>query len=209
MSAIIILPSVYEPYLAPCAGSLASDVVDCLTVVDNTTRNLGVAASWNLGGQRVLAGEADWLVSLSAATRFGPSGGRDLLAHLAVSDAWVVESETPVGWHCIAWSRQLLETIGLFDENYWPAYGEDADWSWRVLVAMEEAGVHRWETFPTDAWITMRGHATALAGIEPNMARSIAYFEHKWGPKSWTNHVARWRRPFNRFVLDYWPEVTR
>jgi hypothetical protein len=201
---LAVLPSIWPPYSSACLDGMAPEFRRHVLVVDNTTHNRGVAASWNVGARVVLEDRLDWLVVVSAATRFGSEGGRDFLKVLDVSDGWVVESGAPVGWHLLAWSRRILERVGLFDENYHPAYGEDADVSRRVHVAQAEDGEPTaWECHDGDVWIASRGHGTELAGVEPNIARSIRYHERKWG--GWSGHE-RFRRPFDtKRPLSWWP----
>ncbi len=198
----MVLPSIWPPYTEACLADCDLDV----TVIDNTAENRGVAGSWNIGARQVLDEGADWLVSLSAATRFGPHRGLDFLAQLeALPDAWVVESCAPVGWHLIGWHRRCFERIGLFDENHWPAYGEDADWSWRLLVAIDEDRPRApWVKVEVDAWIAMQGHGSRLAGIRPDYDATWAYHVAKFGGLS--GHE-RFRRPFDdeSLPLSWWP----
>lgn len=209
MTAVIVLPSIHPPYTEACLDGLAPDVAALTVVVDNTVENRGVAGSWNIGARRVLDEGLDWLVSLSAATRFGPCGGRDFIDLLdRYSSSWVVESSVPVGWHLIGWSRELLERVGLFDENHWPAYGEDADMAHRVGVAISEsdwpAYREAWRVEPVDAWLAMQGHGTKLAGVQVDMTKTWAYHRAKWGGLS--GHETC-RRPFGdpTLPLGFWP----
>jgi hypothetical protein len=208
---LAVLPSIWTPYTRECLSGMAPEVRSNLLVLDNTAHNRGVAGSWNVAAREVLERGLDWLVVVSAATRFGPSGGLDFLDALTPvdelgRDVWVVESGAPVGWHLIAWSRaHVLGPIGLWDENHWPAYGEDADMSRRIHVATN--GYPRtgaWRNVDVDAWIAMRGHGTELAGVKTNMARSIRYHERKWG--GWSGHE-RFTHPFDdpRKPLSWWP----
>jgi hypothetical protein len=207
VSYLIVLPTIWPPYLKACLDGMDDDLVEHLLVVDNTHRNLGLAASWNMGARRVLRDSLDWLVILSAATRFGPEGGRDfvaLLDHHDTDETWVLESSAPVNQHLFAFSRPCLERVGLFDENFFPIYGDDADISRRVHVAQQDDGAGKWDNEPVDAWIAMAGHATKLAGVTVDFPKTWAYYETKWGGLS--GHET-FTRPFGDpdLPLSFWP----
>lgn len=207
MSYLIILPTIHPPYLADCLAGMDSHLKDRVMVVDNTVTNRGLAASWNLGASEVLADELDWLVILSAGTRFGPAGGRDFVELLNTFDpeaTWVVESSAPVNQHLMAWSRPMLKGVGLADENFFPIYGEDADFSRRVHVAQAEGWGGTWENRPVDAWLAMPGHAMRLAGVKVDFDRTWTYFQQKWGGLS--GHET-FTRPFDDVALplSFWP----
>lgn len=201
MSFLVCMPYTYEPYRGECMRSMAPEFREHVMTINNTgENNRGVAASWNIGARSVVGNGTDWLISLSPATRFGPSGGLDLVEHLeSLSTPWVVESSAPVGWHCIAWHRDLFERVGFFDENFWPAYGEDADISHRFALASESESVARWARFDLDGWITMQGHSAHLAGIRH--PQNWGYYQRKWGGLS--GHE-RFTLPFGDKPLDWW-----
>lgn len=207
------LPSIWPPYTKACLESMAPEFRDHVVVLDNTVVNRGVAASWNVVAREVIEDQLDWFVILSAATRFGRSGGVDFVRLLdGNSDAWVIESGWPsrgnqwVGWHLLAWSRiHVLERIGLFDENAWPAYGEDADISWRVLTAMIETGEEDvWRKPNVDAWVQSIAHGAHLAGALTDFPSTWAYHQAKWGGLS--GHET-FSRPFDDplLPLSFWP----
>lgn len=81
-SFVAVLPSIHQPYTDTCLGSMCPELRDATLVVDNTRHNRGVPASWNLGIDRMESRGSEWLVIVSAACRFGPEGGSDLLAAL-------------------------------------------------------------------------------------------------------------------------------
>ena len=207
MNFVAVLPSIHPPYTEKCLAGMSSELRDRLMLVDNTERNRGLAASWNLGAQQVLDTGADWLVIVSAAVRFGTPGGLDFLDLLTDHDpaaTWVVESSAPVNQHLMAWSRPMLEGVGLADENFFPIYGEDADFSRRVHVAQAEGRAGWWEKKPVDAWIAMVGHATKLAGVQYDFPRKWGYYVSKWGGQSGHETFAR---PFDDpgLPLSFWP----
>lgn len=167
---VAILPSIYPPWTGEC---LASCKLDNLLVVDNTTHNRGVAASWNLGIREMYERGADWLIIVSAGVRFGEPGGLDLVAEmgrhpgaLAVeAGVWRWNADGTgaegFGWHLVAMHRRLFDNVGLFDENFYPAYWEDNDFGYRVklwLTAHPEAVAHCGSCHTGDAGEALRHH---------------------------------------------------
>ena len=204
---LILCPYVHRPTFDTMTATLAPDLYDHAVIVDNTETNLGTAGSRNVGARRLLNEGIDWLVDISPVVRFGPSAGWDFIALLDdYPDAWVVQSSTPINWHLIAWHRRLFETVGLFDENFHPIYGEDGDMAYRVELARRSgvADSACWANIVVDAWITMYGHSAKLAGIVPNMKMIWSYFEAKWGGLSGNE---QYEHPFGDETNDlaFWP----
>lgn len=207
VSYLVLMPCTYAPYRDACLDTLAPEIVERTLVIDNTVENKGAAGSYNIGARHVLEHGLDWLITLSPSTRFGPSAGRDFIERLATfPDAFVVEPVVPVGWHFIAWHRRTFETIGLWDENFWPVYGEDADIAYRINTHLD-FNQERWPRVPLDAWLTMQGYSAHKGGIAHDQQGIWAYYERKWGGRS--GHE-QWKHPFNdeRNPLSYWvPEA--
>ena len=206
MTFLVLCPYVHRPSFDAMWESLAPELRDGALVLDNTRENLGAAGSRNVGARRVLAEGLDWLGDVSPVVRFGAPGGLDFIEQLrAASDAWVVQSSTPVNWHLMAWARGMFERVGLFDENFWPIYGEDGDISRRIHVALAESGkTGAWRCVDADAWITMYGHSQRLAGIVADQPTLWAYYARKWGGASGQE---RFSRPFgdDSLPLSFWP----
>ena len=206
MSYLIVMPVTFLPYGEACLATLDPWVRDTVVVVDQTVTNIGAAGAYNVGAREVLRDGLDWLITLSPSTRFGPSGGRDFVGFLEEhnDDTWIVESLVPTGWHFIAWNRCLFERIGLWDENFWPVYGEDADISYRTLLAIKEDQIpNPWRSFPTDAWLTMQGYSHRIAGISGSQEALWDYYTKKWGGRA--GHET-FTRPFGDVAnpLSFW-----
>lgn len=90
--------------------------------------NLGVAASWNLGMK--LSADAPWWFITNDDIVFAPGD----LARLcdAMTDGELVTLD---GFAAFGISRDTVERVGLFDENYMPAYVEDCDYEYRCRLA--------------------------------------------------------------------------
>lgn len=199
MNYVVVIPSIWHPYTNDC---LLSCAMDNILVIDNTETNIGVAASWNIGLKEMIDENYDWCIFMSAAMRFGPEGGLDFIHHLKHytndSDAPFVEMNL-VGWHLIAVSRQIVESIGYIDETYF-SYFEDNDYAYRSFLHRGKFG---WPRVDCDASLMMNGHAIKLAGVKGNTKRQTDYYQKKWG--SYPGHES-YKHPFNnhKLGLDYW-----
>ena len=133
---VAVIPSVFQPYTDAC---VATCKLDNVVVVDNRSRNLGIAASWNIGIRKMYNHRADWLIIISAAVRFGEPGGLDLVESMRTHpDAMGVGGGLD-GWHLIAFHRRTFDAVGWFDENFYPGYFEDADFGRRVALWKRES----------------------------------------------------------------------
>ena len=110
-------------------GGMASELG---FAVSHQSRNLGVSASWNLIIRSGLAQGYEWVFIGSNDTVLHPGS-------LSAAVKMQKDSGTRV-WHLSAWNfflvnRQTIEDIGWFDENFYPAYKEDQDYSYRCHLA--------------------------------------------------------------------------
>lgn len=206
----VVIPYVYKPYLNECLGTLRVDSSKLL-LVDNTISNRGVAASWNMGVQKVKDYKLDWLIIVSAAMRFD-GGGLDMIEqiasypatdviHFASADVKAVQYVRGVSghapgvfaWHCTAINRRVIKQVGKFDTNFFPAYLEDTDYSLRIH---KSTGDNRM-ILPIQARLASTAHGVALGGVITNMDRSIAYFAEKWGRHPGAACLGEYDTPFN------------
>lgn len=210
MSFLVVVPSIWQPYTDACVRTLHCDPDDLL-VVDNTVQNRGVAASWNMGARKVLAQHRDWLVICSAAMRFAGRGIHSFTDQLAAhKDADAVEAACDLGWHLIAIPFRTLDKVGLFDENFFPAYMEDLDYGYRIRVACGidyVPGVESWPKVPVAAHLESAAHGIQLAGVRGDGAQQAAYFAAKWGGPSGQEKFVR---PFDMpdpTWIGWWPQL--
>lgn len=90
-------------------------------------RNLGVPASWNLGIKAFF--DEDWVFIVGDDVTF-PAGAMQQFAELA-DPSKVVLSQTWPHWCAFAYGMDVVDTAGLFDERFYPAYYEDTEYEWR------------------------------------------------------------------------------
>lgn len=196
-----MLPSIYPLWTRRCLDTMGPALRTLTHVVDNTETNVGVGAAWNRGIDRMQDQGVDWLVIISAAVRFGDSGGDDFLAELdAHPDAVAIEAGHGIGWHLIAFPRATIEAVGRFDENFF-AYEEDIDYGRRISLALVREPPY-WTKVSVDVAIAGFSHGVDLGGVRIDNARQLAYYADKWGGSKGRETYAL---PFNDHPIDYWP----
>lgn len=210
-----VLPSIDPRYRAACLATLDPQLVaDRLLVVDNTVTNRGVAASWNAGIDEARRRHAGWLVIASESVRFGHRAGLDVELTLRAAGGDVQYVDGLIGWHLIAFRREVLEAVGYFDENFWPAYMEDTDYLIRLHLAgfaspRENDRPGRKQVTSWNVWHTGTEHSLR-EGLAPiDLVGCRRYFEAKWGGPE--PHGGGWRHPFDdrRHDWKWWPTVER
>lgn len=208
MRYVVVCPFVYQPYFDAMRVRCRLENVLC---VDNTVENLGVMRSHNLGVDLMRAADADWLVLLSAAIRFGERGGLDFASALEhCAGHAVVTAEGVYGWHLIAFARETVELAGRWDENFYPYGWDDNDYAIRVHKTRPGAV---WSGIKAlDLADTTMGHSVKLAGVEVDNEHHLAYFARKWGGRP-EGQRFEWFHdyPFGEIPLPlgYWPEDER
>lgn len=206
MKYTVVMPFMWRPFRDEClAGCRFADVFE----VDNTVDNLGCTRSYNLGVDRMRADDADWLIVLSPAVRFGAKGGLDFIAELEARPTQaVVSAEGVYGWHLIAFARATIEAAGRWDENFHPCYYDDLDYSIRIHKALPDAV---WGGVPVDVGDTIMAHSIKLAGLEIPNAKLMAYFEAKWGQPQGREFEEYFDHPFGNPAnpVGFWPATER
>lgn len=227
MKYLIILPVVHEEITDKCIKSIDKSILENLIIVDNSVdkfakkyqvkevidpgQNIGVGRAWNIGAKIVLKEKLDYLIILSATVSFS-KGMADFIKYLEINP-YKYGLESQHSWHLIAIGRKTLEEVGLFDENFYPAYYEDSDY----IRRMELAGIHnpmsctvRLPKVEIMAGFAGNAHGMKKAGIKVNMGACLQYFIDKWGYEPrYENQRQRdlmFRYPFNNpeNSLKYW-----
>lgn len=136
--------------------------------------NLGVPQSWNLG-IKLYPHEPGWLLlnhdawfADDAWEVFGREVGEDRIT-LAGSPPW-----------CCAWiGRGVVQRVGLFCEQFYPAYMEDADYERRahalgvpVVTSTATVGHDNSSTIHSDEALRRKNDATH--------ARNLAIYDNRW-----------------------------
>lgn len=227
MSYVAVLPFVYRPYLEACVETIKFPLENIL-FVDNTENNLGVMRSHNRGIDMMRECNADWLIIMSAAIRFGPTGGVDFVKLVLdrTSDHYIIHAASEnvmggkqqegeggghnevFGWHLTAFRKDVFDNVGRWDQNFTPYGLDDIDLSVRVQHHYG-VGAPGWNTYPCDVHDTTMAHSINFAGVEAPYEPRRAYFEEKWGrdPAAWQS--PEYPFPFNSpdHSLAYWPDA--
>jgi hypothetical protein len=175
-----VLPSVYPIWTERCLNGMCTELRANLLIVDNTIDNIGVAAAWNLGIDRMEETDAEWLVILSASMRFGVPGGKDFLDACANSvDAVAIEAAHGIGWHMVAFPRTTIHTVGRFDTIF-PAYYEDIDYGRRVSLALLREPPY-WSKVSVDVSMAGFAHGIDLGKVKIDNAYLEARYRDKHG----------------------------
>jgi len=168
--------------------------------VDNTDQNKGVAASWNMGIDLMKKRDADWLILLSSSVRFGEPGGMDFINGLdGLVGRLERRVESGLSYHLIAFHEGIFDTVGRFDENFYPCQWEDYDFNIRIERAY---GAFRVTKIFCDAKPEAYAHGTNLA--RGDAQRLINYCRAKWG----SEQVPEFSEPFGKYSVKYWPSCT-
>jgi hypothetical protein len=167
--------------------------------------NLGVAKSWNLSYEVFFGREYSCLI-VNDDFEF-QSGQLEKLCKAADEhpEAPTVHLTASEGYNCFVWNRWGFEQIGLFDENYWPAYFEDYDYRLRMrllgltpfIVGLQDSeikhgkpysGGQRYRKFLDEADVLQRD-----------------YYTRKWGSVTDVPH-GTFKHPFNNEnnKVDFW-----
>ncbi len=168
-------------------------------------KNLGVSASWNLIIRTGFAKGYDWVLI----------GSNDIFLHpgsLKAAMDFKKENDVVI-WHLHAFNfflinKNTMDTVGWFDENFYPAYKEDQDFSYRCQLAL----ARRVLSIPNSGAdhfgsATIRSNPVSVAHKKQNRARRINYYKAKWG-----GDVGKevFRNPFNNPEHDHrwWPNFS-
>ena len=207
--------------LAACLASI-TEPVGRLVIVDNSpdglsdvlcpaavadlcvTRppsNLGYAGSIN-HIIRTHPG-APWWCFTAADVVFAP-GDLDRLASVMTGARWVGINGD---WRAFGLTSAAVERIGLWDENFFPAYCEDADYEYRCTLGGVEWGFIGGDTTHAGSTTIQEAHyARRNAATYPS---NVAYYQAKWGGP--LRGGERFTTPFDRggSVADWALDIGR
>lgn len=163
-------------------------------------QNLGLAPSWNLGMQRMKEDNCDFVIFLSPSVVFDKS--------MQLFIDYIVNSEAEqkkcryvcsglATMHCFAHTRLCLEVGGEFDENFWPIYYEDTDYSKRsqhngIKGLVKLCGLND-VAHSLEYCISMK-NKQLFQTFQNHAHRQGTYYVSKWGG---THTNETFTRPFN------------
>jgi GT2 family glycosyltransferase len=149
--------------------SMPSGLYGGKVTVLNMPANLGVAGSWNLGIKSFPF--APYWVIASNDIKYA-SGQLQKLADKSGPDVLIKTSQA---WSSFSIGSNIVKTVGLFDENYHPAYYEDNDYEAR----MDRLGL-RGSSVSADINVIAYDAATTIKDSQELFNRNIATNESNY-----------------------------
>ena len=165
------------------------------------SNNMGVAGSWN----HIIKAhpEASYIILSGNDIQFTPG---DLQKFDNFMTALTPEERNKKGitcgnhgYSCFAILPETIKNVGLFDENIYPAYLEDCDYSWRCRLA----GVHNndvQDTHMIHGEAPNWGSSTIYSNADyrnkngVTHGRNFEYYRKKWGGN---NGQESYKHPYN------------
>lgn len=210
-----VLPYAYAPYYKQFKNCCKLDNV---LAIDNTDlkKNIGIMKSHNLGVKKMYEDGSDYLIVLSACLRFGVAGGLDFIEYLErerpfmahASGEWQVEGKPVIialGWHFTAFSKEIFDAVGIWDENFTPYGLDDVDLTMRIQKHYGKDYGLRVES--CDFRHAATSHSITKANVKSSFEPRHKYFMRKWGKDCHEWQADGYDRPFNLDKpLSYCPE---
>lgn len=153
--------------------------------------NLGVSKAWNAG---LKIATRDILCVLNNDVVVQPNGMQNLVL-AAMTDGISADTGACIntdfnyayatynndeadflGGYCLVFRRDVLEKVGMFDEFFSPAYGEDSDWCLRA----KQAGC-KWQILPGSVYHHTARTSTRIFDMGSFLAGQRIKFINKWG----------------------------
>lgn len=170
-------------------------------VVVESHKNLGCGPSWN---HIIRSTPGAWLICGND-IQFSPGDLGKVAAVLeANQDASII---CGMGYSCYCFTETGMKKVGLFDENFFPAYYEDNDHFRRVALSGAKAvGVPEFKAVHGEAPYWGSSTIKASPDLERKNVTTFGnnrdYYVRKWGGEPGKE---RFKKPFNRDVpLDFW-----
>lgn len=161
----------------------------------NDYNNIGVAATWNLGPDLFPDQEA-WIIC-NDDVQFEPGALGEFcqkVEELADKESFIMWDDTDY-FACFAWTRVGVERFGLFDENFFPAYEEDADMKMRWKIAGYQPPNMFGKNCPMKHGKPQCGGPRYNQMIQDGAYYRRGYFVRKWGTLDFNKPV--FKTPFN------------
>lgn len=197
------------------------EFIDEITVV-SSSHNIGVAPSWNAALRVMLANHLPYAVIAGSDIRLAEG---DLDKFRAAYDSQVPLQCGNHGYSLFMITPKAVDLVGAFDENFYPAYLEDCDYTYRLKRRGFDCRIIP-EIFAQHGDSEMTGSCTIQSDpvlFNLNLQtheRNFGYYRRKWGG---ANDSETYEYPFDNSGLDLsfwqidpghrsanssWPETT-
>lgn len=157
-----------------------------------------LAAAWNAA---VRDDQSDYYAFLSSSCWMSGSALLDAIERHADPERGLLTSE---GFHCFVLAASVFDRVGLFDENFYPAYYEDSDFLRRLDLAGVHTGPNPMPKVELNECRCKTAYHLRHGYVRPAATHALKwYYSRKWA--GLPGHE-RWTRPFGTRPLDYWPK---
>lgn len=213
MKYVCVIPYAFKPYFIDFNATCKIPRENML-IIDNTVDNIGIMKSHNKGVEFMRERNADWLIVMSAACRFGKSGGLDFLNIIEENQdclmihgagSWKKHKSIALGWHLTAFNKKIFDEVGVWDENFTPYGLDDVDLTMRIQKHFGKD--YKLRVFPVELHHSSTSHSISLAGVKSAFEPRHKYFMRKWGKDCHEWQEDGYATPFNLDKpLSYCPE---
>ena len=169
----------------------------------NCYYNAGIATSWNFGLKRIMQDSDDYIIILSASMILNQDIGHfisfieeDIMTHNTPGCLYLRNGDKP--FHYFGITQRGIQTIGFFDENFWPAYYEDRDYLYRIKLLSLPRDIVIIDTsnlsYAQGNSLAINSDTGLMSLYQYNIVRITDYYQRKWGGPL---DKEVYRRPFN------------
>jgi glycosyltransferase involved in cell wall biosynthesis len=158
------------------------------TLVYRYPKNLGLAASWNVGLREVVNQNLDFVIILSVSAVFNKSINYfidsiyDHMSKHGPMYRYLASGQATL--HCFAHTRLCIDMGGYFDENFYPIYHEDTDFCYRSTlngVNKKVKNLHLKNVVHSRAFSISMKDKRLFRLYQENAGRIGSYYQSKWG----------------------------
>ena len=164
--------------------------------------NMGVSASWNFFINRYINRDGEVYISQDDIQFNGGSLARSV----ELINGELNHSDCILGfsWGFFNLKKSGFEKLGYFDENFYPAYYEDADYCYRVKLHNDISSEKFSFGFLDRNWFIHEGSASRLNEDRTKYNTEIGiaanYYVEKWGG---FQNSEKFINPYNSNILSY------
>jgi GT2 family glycosyltransferase len=191
----VIINNGKDPGVAEACKEIEAELPDKVIII-NSVKNTGVAGGWNFIIKNF---PAPWHFICGNDVMFTPGDLEKM-----VKEIWAKHKEYVMffgnqGHNAFAISELAIDNIGYFDENFYPAYLEDSDYSRRIgLTGTKQVDIQDVHIIHGEApnW----GSSTIFSNPRFRIANGMThgnghrYYRAKWGGE---NGSEKFKKPFN------------
>lgn len=157
-------------------------------------KNLGVSGSWNYGIMTFR--DSNYILFLNDDVVIGDTQLQEIHDHLLTKEFWLATGNSLWSMFTMArpcWEYFIAHDGYVFDEKFFPAYFEDNDFHYRIVMANKAMHIGAGEMNPVlfRNSMTIKKDPKINFGFGPNQQ----YYVKKWG--GMPGHE-RFTRPFNK-----------